>query len=112
MASITVLLPPKTHACMQSDCFHEHTWSMLPSIRCRASAFISRNSTPSTDSFVRSDVFVNARQQYRRTGRAQHGTARRTCGQDCCDASDATLLQPVTESQSVERMHTNSMAHL
>lgn len=31
----------------------ESTWSMMPSMRCSDSVFMSRNSTPSTVSFVR-----------------------------------------------------------
>ena len=38
---------------IQCTCTVESTWSMTPSTRCSDSVFISRNSTPSTDSLVR-----------------------------------------------------------
>ena len=37
----------------------EATWSMMPSMRCRLSVFMSRNSTPSTLSLVRSAITLS-----------------------------------------------------
>ena len=45
-----------TRGCTQVTFTFPATWSMTPSIRRALSAFMSRNSTPSTVSFVRSAI--------------------------------------------------------